>query len=473
LSTRIDQATRYFYNLSHLPMRQLSFLCLLLSGLAAQTQAQAQAKTPTPTQQPTFNAARLDSLLDGLAANNKLMGSLALSRGGQPLYSRAFGYADAATKTAATPATRYRIGSITKVFTATMIMQLVDERKLTLDAPLSRFFPQLPNAAIITVDQLLSHRSGLHNFTSDPAYGTYMSQPKTQAELLTIIGQAKTDFEPGAKYAYSNSNYVVLGFIVEKLTKLPYAQAVQQRIGKKAGLTSTYYGGKIDPRKQEALSYERAGTDWKLSSETDMSIPGGAGALVATPADLNRFLSALFGGKLVSASSLTTMRTMRDGYGRGLMEVPFGAKKGYGHSGGIDEFASRAYYFPDGQLAVAVCANGGTFSLNDVLIGALSVAFNKPYKIPSFAASTYVPASADLDRYVGTYASAQLPLKITFTREGNVLRSQASGQSAFALEAVSAGVFRFEPAGIVVEFEAGKPSFVLRQGGGSFGFVKE
>ncbi len=459
-------------------MRQLLLLCLLLTGLPAQ--AQAQTQTQTQTQQPAFNAARLDSLLNGLAANNKLMGSLALSRGGQPLYSRAFGYADVAGKTAATPATRYRIGSITKVFTATMIMQLVDEKKLTLNAPLGRFFPQLPNAATITIDQLLSHRSGLHSFTNDPAYATYLTKPKTRAELLAIIGQTKPDFKPGAKYTYSNSNYAVLGFIVEKLAIMPYALAVQQRIVGRAGLTSTYYGGKINPQKQESLSYERTATEWKLSSETDMSIPGGAGALVSTPADLNRFLAALFDGKLVSANSLATMRTLRDGYGQGLMEVPFGTKKGFGHGGGIDQFASRAYYFPDEQLAVALCTSGGTFSLNDVLIGALSLAFNKPYKVPSFvgspSASTYVPATADLDRYVGTYASAQLPLKISFTRKGSVLRSQATGQTAFALEAMSAGVFRFEPAGIVVEFDAAssaKPSFTLRQGGGVFVFKKE
>lgn len=421
----------------------------------------------------TLNTAKLDSLLSALAANNKLMGSLALSHDGKVVYSRAFGDAQVVPPTPATPATRYRIGSITKVFTGVLVFQLIEEKKLALDTKLATFFPQVPNADRITIDQLLSHRSGIHNFTDDAAYVGYMTQPKTQAELLAIIAQPQPDFAPGTKYAYSNSNFVLLTYIVEKLTKMPYAQALQKRILAKTGLKSTYYGGKIDPKKQEAFSYETSGPGWKLSPETDMSIPAGAGALVSTPADLDRFLEALFGSKLLSASSLAAMQDMRDGYGRALLQVPFGEKKGYGHTGGIDAFRSAAFYFPGDKLAVALCTNGGSFSPNEVLIGALSLYFGKSYQLPSLNASTYVPAPADLDRYAGTYASPSLPLKITFTKDGTTLRSQATGQGAFPLEPVSAGVFKFDQAGIRVEFDAVKPLFTLKQGGGTFMFTKE
>ncbi len=421
----------------------------------------------------TLNTAKLDSLLAGLAAHDKLMGSLALSHDGQVVYSRAFGYAQLAPKVPATPATRYRIGSITKVFTGVLIFQLIEEKKLALDTKLATFFPQVPNAKDITIDQLLSHRSGIHNFTDDPAYVGYMTQPKTPAELLAIIAQPQPNFAPGAKYEYSNSNFVLLTYIVEKLTKMPYAQALQKRVFARAGLQNTYYGGKIDPKKQEAFSYETSGGGWKLSPETDMSIPAGAGALVSTPTDLDRFLEALFGGKLLSASSLAAMQDIRDGYGRAIMQAPFGSKKGYGHTGGIDAFRSMALYFPGDKLAVALCSNGGSFSPNDVLIGALSIYFGKPYKIPDFTASTYVPTPADLDRYVGTYASPAMPLKITVTKDGATLRAQATGQGAFALEPVSTGVYKFDPAGIRMEFDPAAPTFTLKQGGGSFLFKKE
>jgi D-alanyl-D-alanine carboxypeptidase len=373
----------------------------------------------------------------------------------------------------ATPATRYRMGSITKMFTAVMIFQLIEEKKLTLDTKLATFFPQLPNAKTITIGQLLSHRSGLHSFTDDAAYGTYMTQPKTQAEMLAIMAKFTPDFESGAKFAYSNSGYAVLGYLVEKLGKQPYAQALQKRVVARAGLQNTYYGGKIASQKQEALSYEPGPGGWVPDAETDMSIPGGAGAVVSTPTDLDRFLEALFGGKLVSAASLGEMKTMRDGFGQGLMLLPFGSKQSYGHGGSIDSFQSLASYFPDDKLAITLSTNARNYSLNDAMLGVLSICFNQPYRIPNFAAPVFVPAAADLDRYAGTYASPSLPLKITFKKDGTTLMSQATGQSAFPLEPVSQGVFKYDAAGIRVEFEAQKPVFTLKQGGREFVFTKE
>jgi CubicO group peptidase (beta-lactamase class C family) len=427
------------------------------------------------TQAQSLNTAKLDSLLTSLAANNKLMGSLALSHDGTVVYSHAFGAARLDPTVPATEATRYRIGSISKVFTATMIFQLIEEKKLTLDTKLATFFPQLPNAQAITIDQLLSHRSGLHSLTDDEAYLGYMTQPKTQAELLALMAATKPDFEPGAQFKYSNSGYIVLGYIVEKLGKQPYAQALQKRVAAKAGLKNTYYGGKIDLSKQEALSYKPGPGGWVLDTETDMSIPGGAGSVVSTPTDLDRFLEALFGGKLVSAASLAQMQTFQDkqAFGRGLMRIPFNGKQAYGHGGTIDGFQSTAGYFPDEKLAVTLSTNARSYALNDAMIGVLSICFNRPYKIPDFAAPAYVPIGADLDRYAGTYASPSLPLKITFTKAGTTLMSQATGQSPFALEPVSQGVFKFDPAGIRAEFAADKPTFTLKQGGREFVFTKE
>lgn len=208
--TRRRLPGRIPYSLTTINAR-LAFLTALLG--AATLTAHAQ----------NLNTAKLDSLLTSLAANNKLMGSLAVSRNGQVVYNHAFGYAQLAPKTPATPATRYRMSSISKMFTAVMLFQLMEEKKLTLTTPLSTFFPQLPNAKTITIEQMLSHRSGLHSITAEAAYLGYMTQPKTQAELLAIMTKLKPDFQPGAKFDYSNSNYIVLGYIVEKLGKQPYA----------------------------------------------------------------------------------------------------------------------------------------------------------------------------------------------------------------------------------------------------------
>jgi CubicO group peptidase (beta-lactamase class C family) len=434
---------------------------LCLSSLVAQAQQ--------------FNTAKLDSLLTSLATNKKMMGSLALSQNGNVLYSRAFGYlqTDGAATIPATTTTRYRVGSISKVFTATMIFQLIEGKKLTLETPLATFFPQLPNASRITIDHLLSHRSGLHNFTSDPAYAGYMTQPQTQAQMLARMAELKPDFEPGSKAVYSNTNYVLLGYIVEKLTRMPYAKALHKRIVRKAGLKNTFYGGRIDPLKQEAFSYTAVATGWKPSVETDMSIPGGAGAVVSTPLDLARFLEALFGGRLVSAASLDAMKTIRDGHGRGLQKTGLKEHENYGHGGAIDDFRANIRYFPTDKLTIALTANAQSFDRTEVLRGIRNIFLGQPYSLPDLQPGTYAPVSADLDRYVGTYASTKFPLKITISRDGNTLKAQFTGKLAFPLEATRKDVFRSDKAGLLVRFDAAKPAFLMTGEGVSHEFVKE
>jgi CubicO group peptidase (beta-lactamase class C family) len=413
---------------------------------------------------------RLDSLFNRLAEKNKAMGSVALMKDGKIMYTRAIGYCSTEDKLPASSLTRYRIGSISKVFTATMIFQLEEEGKLSTEATLGTYFPQIPNADHITINQMLSHHSGIHSFTDDSLYTTYMTLPKTHEEMLQIIAGSKPDFEPGAKAAYSNSNFVLLGYILEKVTGKTYSELLNTRIVKRIGLKNTYYGGKTSPEKQEAWSYSYL-TDWIKSSETDMSIPGGAGALVSTPSDLTTFIHALFSGKLVSAASLDNMKTMTDGIGKGLFQFPFETRKAFGHSGGIDAFASSLTYFPDDDLALAYCTNGNSYPMNEILIGVLSIYFNRPYKIPTFKKVEIV--SEQLDKYTGLYTSKDIPLKITIAKKDNILTGQATGQPVFPLEASAMHTFKFEPAGIVIEFDPDNKAFILKQGGMSFHYTLE
>jgi len=283
-----------------------------------------------------FDKPKLDRLLDTLAHKEKAMGSLTLSKNGKVIYSRAIGYSSISEngKKPSTTLTKYRIGSISKMFTTTMIFQLVEEGKLKLATTLDTWFPTIPNANKITIGNLLNHRSGIHNFTNDPDYQTYMTQPKTQAEMIAIIAKNAADFQPNEKAAYSNSNFVILGYIIEKITKQPYAVNLKQRITSKIGLANTYYGGKTNVENNECYSFQYVGS-WKQMPETDMSIPGGAGAVVSTPTDLTKFIEALFSLKLVSQNSLDQMKTITEGFGMGMFQIPFYTKKAYGHNGGM------------------------------------------------------------------------------------------------------------------------------------------
>lgn len=419
----------------------------------------------------TINKAKLDSLFLVLEQKNKAMGSIVINLDGKTIYQKSFGYCvlESGKKQEANSGTIYRVGSISKMFTAVMIFQLVEEGKLTLATTLDNYYPQIPNAKQITIGQLLNHRSGIHSFTSDPDYKAYMTQTKSRDEMIAIIAKSQADFKPNEKAQYSNSNFVLLGYILEKIESKPYSKLLEERIASTIGLKSTYLGGKTNLEKGESYSY-RFEDKWVKEPETDMSIPGGAGAVVSTPLDLARFIESLFAGKLISAGSLDQMKTITDGYGMGMFQMPFDNKKAYGHGGSIDGFVANLGYFPDEKLTVAYCSNGHVYNFNQIMIGVLSIYFGKDYQIPSFVTINIDPK--ELDKYTGEYISDQIPLKITVSKHNNTLRGQATGQPFFPLEAFAENKFRFEPAGIEIDFEPSKGEMILKQGGKSYLYRK-
>ena len=421
----------------------------------------------------TFDTTKLDKFLDTLAEKNKGMGSMAIAKDGKILYIRAAGFRqiNGSEKTLASPATKYRIGSITKMFTAVMVFQLVEEGKIKLTDTLDKFYPQIPNAKQITIEQMLGHRSGIHSFTSDEDFRTWKMKTKTQSELVEIISKGKPVFEPGEKSAYSNANFILLGYIVEKLDKKPYQGALKKRISGKIGLKDTYLGGKTDIKNNETFSFSYM-DDWKQSDETDLSIPGGAGALVSTPSDLTKFIQSLFDLKLVSQESLDKMKTFKEGnIGLGMFKFPLGDNQVLGHTGGIDNFTAALFYFPEEKLAIAYTSNARGYSPNNIVLGALDIYNNKPFTIPTF--ESVAVSEEVLDKYVGVYASEGVPVKITVKREGKTLSAQATGQSAFPLEATAENKFIFDQAGLVMEFDAAKNQMKITQRGRETVFTKE
>src|SRR5262245_8108104 len=202
----------------------------------------------------TLDKAKLDRFFDRLAEKKKAMGSLVIAKDGNVLYTRAIGYSqiNGAEKKPLTAASRFRIASITKLFTAVMILQLVEEGKLKLTDTPDKFVPQVPNAQRITIAQILAHRSGMPSVTG--RQGTW--KPGTAVskdEVLALIVKGTPEFEPDSKNSYSNAGYFLLGLILEKLTGKPYDQALEERINAKIGLEDTYQAtGRIDVNKGEA-----------------------------------------------------------------------------------------------------------------------------------------------------------------------------------------------------------------------------
>lgn len=418
----------------------------------------------------TFDKAKLDQYFQTLAENQKMMGSVTLSHEGKIVYQKAFGFADLEANIPATPATKYRIGSITKMFTSVLILKAMEEGKIDLDQKIDRFFPEIENASDITISQLMNHRSGIHSFTSNPDYLTWNTQNKSRKGLYDIIREGGSDFEPDSKADYSNSNYVLLTWILEDVYMQSYSSLLARYITVPLSLTNTYVGQKTNIDSHESYSYKFVG-NWEKETETDMSIPLGAGAMVSTTEDLTKFIEGLFAGKVISPSSLEKMKEMRDNYGRGMFGIPFYDKASFGHTGGIDEFKSMLSYFPEQKLAFAMAVNGSSYDPNQAAIAVLSAYFGREYQIPTFAVNTL--KTEDLDKYLGIYASANFPLEVTITKENTTLIGQATGQTKFALEFKEEHVFIFSPAGLTLEFKPETNEMTLKQGAGNFVLTKK
>ena len=316
----------------------------------------------------------LDKVLSNFEKQKQVMGSIAFSENGVKTYTRAFGFSQISTQTKADTLTKYRIGSVSKMLTATMILQLVAEGKLALSDTLSRFFPTWPNAGKITIEHLLRHESGIYNFGKSREKKYQNSNPQSREEIIAVFENAPIAFVPGKKTDYNNANYVVLSLVIEEIDKTGYAKSLQARITKPLLLKNTHAGGPIDTARNEANSYF-----WKNKwlENSDHYTPSllGAGALVSTPNDLNLFLQALFNHEILPEAQLREMMDLKDDMGLGLYAFPFYNKTAYGHSGNIDSFESISAYFPEENVAFTICLNGNRNDFNEVLIACLRAYF--------------------------------------------------------------------------------------------------
>jgi CubicO group peptidase (beta-lactamase class C family) len=417
----------------------------------------------------TLDKARLDQLFDRLLEKNKGMGSVTIAKDGNVLYTRSFGYSqiNGNEKKPATVETKYRIASITKMYTAVMIFQLVEEGKLKLTDTLDKFFPQIPNASRITIAQILHHRSGIHDLEADGSWG---KQPRTKDEVVARIAQGQPDFEPDAMHRYSNAGYVLLGYVLEKAGGKPHSEALKERITSKIGLKDTYLGvGSTDASRNESFSYAYFGA-WKEQAELDFSVPGGAGPILSTPTDMTKFIQALFDLKLVSQDSFNQMKTMKGGEGMGMEPFMFAGRTLYGHTGGSGSSGAWLAYYPEERLAFSYTTNAKIYPVSNIVNGVFEIYWNRPFQIPAFDAFDVRPQI--LDRYVGVYSNPSAPAKLTFTRDGATLYFQPAGNSAVPIEATAENKFKIDPA-VFFEFDAATGQLTLTRAGTARVFSKE
>ncbi|MFL9845514.1 serine hydrolase domain-containing protein [Flavobacterium rhizosphaerae] len=425
------------------------------------------AATFCVTAQEANKYTKIDSLLNYLYTNKKFMGSLAIREKGEVVFSGTYGYSDLAGGISANENTKYKIGSITKMFTASIIFQLIEEKKLTLDTRLSVYYPKIKNSDSITIGNMLNHTSGIYNFTDDSTL--LFTKPQNRRDLLERLYSYEPVFDPGTKTTYSNSNYLLLGYIIQDITGKTYKENVTKRIINKVGLKNTYYFTKINPRKNEAYSYELESGDWATVNEWDESVAGAAGALQSTPEDLTQFITALFNEKIIKKESLEEMTNLTMGMGKGIMAFPFGERRFFGHNGSIEGFESVVAFYPPDKMAISLISNGLDYNFNNIMIGVLSCYYKIPYRFPDF--TTITIGDESLKVYEGDYKNDGLPFTINVKAVDGKLRIHADEQGTFYAQPVSETEFIHNPSGIKIKFT--KTGFTLLQNGTSTLFIKQ
>ena len=350
-------------------------------------------------------AERLDAYFDALARNDLTSGSIAISENGELRYQRVIGFAriQDGRREDADVVTRYRIGTVTELFTAVLTMQLAEKASIMLDGPVAEFFPDLPKALKITYRDLLAHRSGLADYTEEPTFTAWRTGPRTHAQMLEVIAQGGTSFEARERVEDNPGNYLVLGYMLEKVYERPFEEILKRQIVDKFGLQRTYMVG-TGSASLESVSYRpRLDGSWGAVPDSDPSILGGAAGVMSTPADLVRFMDTLFAGKLVSPDSLSSMRNQDGGTGLGLWAYEVAGQSGFGRRGRIEGFRACVYHFPQRKLSIAVTTNASLVPLDELVDEVLNTVFDRRHP-PPVMAPIKLTATQQAD-YLGTWHS--------------------------------------------------------------------
>lgn len=405
----------------------------------------------------------VDSVANAAVAERRTAGvSVAIVSKGKTVLAKGYGFADLENDVPATAETVYRIGSITKQFTAAGIMRLMEQGKLSLDDTLQKFLPGYNTQGNrVTVRHLLSHTSGIRSYTSmGPRWARTMRIDLAPDSLMAIFAGEQFDFKPGEQWRYNNSGYFLLGMIIEKLSGKTYGQYLQDEFFTPLGLKGTIYCDQAPIIKRRAQGYEikppgGPGAPLVNASPLSMTQPYAAGSLCSTVTDLVAWTQALSSGRVVSPASyalMTTPGTLNDGkpltYGFGLASGALRGHRQVNHNGGINGFVSELHHYVDDSLITVVLTNTGSPTAPQLerLIARRALGVSDYPAVPI--------AASELERLAGEYAIG--PNRLRFVVDNGRLRAPDFG---FSLIYIGDGRFiREGNDDVVYEFAPGTPS---------------
>ena len=399
---------------------------------------EAYSKGAPAASQSSPDIPRMELVIQSFVSDQHFMGSILVARGNEVILDKGYGFANLEWEVPNSPSSKFRLGSITKQFTAASILLLEERGKLSINDPVKKYMSDAPPAwDKITIYNLLTHTSGIPSFTTFPDYASLEPFTTTPEQLVKRFRDKPLDFQPGEKFSYSNSGYVLLGYLIEKISGESYEKFVQDNIFTPLGMKNSGYDSNSAIIPHRAAGYSPGPNGPENAGYINMRVPLSAGGLYSTTDDLLRWEQALFGGKLLSPASLQKMTTpFKDDYACGLGVHTVNGRKVIEHGGGIEGFNTMLAYYPEDKLTVVVLSNMNGPATPGIASKLAALAHGEKVVLPSERKEVrvdpklfdgYVGNSKLLQRYVGQYQLASNFI-LTITLEGDKLFAQATGQ---------------------------------------------
>lgn len=400
-------------------------------------------------------AKQLDSLVGYYAREDNYNGVVFVAKGGKVLLNKGYGFKDVKTGEKNTPATIFQIGSLTKQFTAEVILMLAKDKKLNLTDNIGKYFPGYPNGQRINIAHLLSHTSGIYNYTSDSAFAEGLQfKAVTQEQMLALFRDKPIDFEPGSKFDYSNSNYILLGYIIEKVTGKKYEEVLAGYILKPAGMKNSGidFAGLKD--KNKAVGYDLVDQAQSVAAPvTHYTSSYSAGAMYTTVSDMYAWHKALQEYKFVPKDWQEKAYTpYHDRYGFGWMIDTIFEKRVLVHGGGISGFTSSIVRIQEDDVCIVMLENNGNPATdkNNMAIHILSLFYSDRFEMPV----SKPPVNVDkkiLESYVGNYAVSPA-FSLSVSLDGSTMYIQGTGQPKLKVVAQNDHTFYSKVVEATIEF---------------------
>lgn len=421
---------------------------------------------------------RMEQVIQSSVSDKQFMGSILVAHKGIVLLDKGYGFANLEWNIPNTPTTKFRIGSLTKQFTAAAILLLADRGKLSIKDKLKIYMPDAPETwENITIFNLLTHTSGIPNYTNFPEFASKTTTLMTPRQQIELFLNRPLDYQPGTQYAYCNSDYVLLGYLIEKISGQSYQDYVENNIFKHLGMNDSGYDSHAKIISQRASGYNATPNGICNAEYLDMSIPYSAGSLYSTTRDMLLWQEGLFGGKLLSAESLQVMITpFKNCYCCGVIREIRDNHEVIHHAGGINGFNTIMLYFPEDKLTVIAFSNLNAigYVAQDIAMKMIQLVHGHAVILPSERKEITVSPET-LSKYARTYKlkSSYIAYTVCFTDlmiaiENGHLMAQSSNLPKTPLFAESETRFFAKLPDLQIEFflkDGNIPYLVLYQDG--------